>query len=132
MKQHPITFGPGLFCILCMVFLPAIAFSGQISGNYRSTSGNNIVLEMTVSAPAPQSIIIVQSVTGTTRIKGATPSPQKIAGAGQTAKWLLKDIQPGVRRIQLQLSGPLQGSLQAHIRYRSADGHLQECVVVAP
>lgn len=106
-----------LIASLLVGLLPISALAKSVTGRYLKISGNTIVLEISVTKPAPTSIIVEQAFNKKNRVKSASPKPKKISSNGQV-KWLVTHIRPGKKRFTLQLAAPLQGSVRAVLRYR--------------
>ena len=91
-----------------------------VSGQYRSTFGSTVQLDLRVGYPPPASIIIEQYFPVGLQIISAEPALRKISDTRGVAKWLLKGIKPGSYTISLQFDRPVQSSIfHAIIRYRN-------------
>jgi hypothetical protein len=106
--------------------LPLCAGETLISGQYLSHAGQEIQLRITVAAPAPTTLIVLQHLPAGTEIEAASPPfHQYDAGTGEV-KWLLTRVSPGRYFLNLRLAHPLAGGrINGEIRYKNpANGRL--------
>ncbi|MFT5698212.1 MAG: hypothetical protein ACI8ZB_001066 [Desulforhopalus sp.] len=106
--------------ILCL--FPMTISAAAVTGRYLKASGTAIVLELSVSSPAPSSIIVVSSCSSSNTIRSASPKPKKIDNKNGQVKWLVTNLKPGKKQFSIQLAAPLTGSVQGTIRYRDPAG----------
>lgn len=135
-KQHPHTkkfqsypyggWKPILFAILISVLFHPKDLRAQISGSFASSKGTNIVINLTVSKPAPSNVIVVQEFSPNNQIVSTSPRAKKIGKNGKI-KWLFRNTSPGNFQISTLLKKPLQGTVSAVIRFRNpATGQFTE------
>jgi hypothetical protein len=115
------------FTVACLYgFFPTDAHAAPVTGRYLSNTGTTIVLEISISKPAPSSIIVEQSIAKSNTILSVNPNPKKVTKSGQI-KWLLTNLRPGKQRLTTKLSGPLNGNVRGILRYRDpASGQFTE------
>ena len=110
----------GLLLLLVLLSWPISLRAGEalVSGQYLSGAGQDIQLQITVSRPAPSTLIVSQNLPAGTVIEAATPAfHQYDAGTGEV-KWLLTRISPGRYILNLRLAHPVaSGAVSAEIRY---------------
>ncbi|MBU1140390.1 MAG: hypothetical protein KKD01_05260 [Proteobacteria bacterium] len=91
-----------------------------VQARYLENSGKVTVLELTIEAPAPSSVIVQQQLPPGTRIHNAAPAYTKFNPGKAEVKWLFKRPRPGVRTITLHYDAPLSGKgASAVIRCKS-------------
>ena len=91
-----------------------------VSGQYRSTFGTIVQLDLRVSYPPPASIIIEQYFPVGLQVISSEPALRKINDTRGVAKWLLKGVEPGFYSFSLRFDRPVQSSIfHAIIRYRN-------------
>ena len=118
------------FIVACFYsFFSSAANASPITGQYLSSTGSTIILEISISQPAPPSIIIEQSMAKTNTIKSVSPNP-KIINKNGRIKWLLTNLNPGKQRLTTQLTAPLNGNVRGVLRYRDPDsGQFTELII---
>ncbi len=78
-----------------------------------------IVLRIEVSSPGPETMIITQRLPGDTAIVKAEPGYSSYHPSKGKAKWLLKDIRPGVFEVKIELSSMVDpGAVSTVIAYK--------------
>ena len=87
-----------------------------VTGEYASSSGNNIVLNLHILNPAPANLIVEQHLSGQNSVVSTSPKAKK-KSAGKI-KWLFRNTANGSFSISIQLRSALQGKIKAVIRYR--------------
>ena len=107
-----------LFCILLAILIcPSGAVSqGLVSGHYRSSSGNRIVLNLSISNPAPANLIVEQYLSADNSIVSTSPRAKKRSGG--KLKWLFRNISPGRLTLSIQLQSSLKGTVRGVVRDR--------------
>lgn len=96
--------------LLALLMASSVHARGVVGGRYLQNSGRQIVLEVSIGAPAPASLILKQQLPPGTRIVGAAPPVKKYTPANGMATWLITGLKPGRLIIRLQLESPLQGA----------------------
>lgn len=64
------------------------------------------MLQLTIAAPAPSSVIVSLTLPEGYDIVAANPEFKKRSKRSREIKWLLKEVSPGKRTITFELSGP--------------------------
>ncbi len=131
-RSHPIflIFFISISLSAAHCILPAISAAAElISGEYVSSEGTEIVLELSIKSPPPSSVIIIMRLPkGTETMKAEPATRTKKDGE---AKWLLKDLSEGSHRISLLLAAPLpEGAVSCEVRYRNpATGDMHTVII---
>lgn len=109
-----------LLLLLALISLPLPAAAKEaVLGRYLSKGGQEIKIELEVSAPAPALVIIIQNLPSGVAVTGSSPEA-KLAEPGQgLVKWLLSGLAPGKQLLQLKLDKAVEArALSGEIRYR--------------
>ncbi|WP_419174873.1 hypothetical protein [Desulfosediminicola sp.] len=114
-----------LFTLLLLSSIEAMA-KEPVIGKYLSSSGNTIRLQLSVSSPAPQNLILQQHLPPGTRVLSTSPKAIKISQNNGVVKWLFKGVSPGQIEVVMKIEPPAAGSVRGSIRYRMADGTMHE------
>jgi len=115
-KKHifPLIF---LSLIWLMVQIPTEAMSKNlVTGQYGSSSGKRIVLNLHIQNPAPANLIVEQYLSPQNSIVSTSPRAKKDS-AGKI-KWLFRNTATGKLSISIQLKSPLKGKIRGVVRYR--------------
>lgn len=119
-KIHTLASGL-LLALLVHLSLPTAlqADEAQVSGQYLSSAGQDIQLQITVSRPAPSTLIVSQNLPVGTVIEAATPAFHQYDASKGEVKWLLTNISPGRYTLSLHLVHPVaSGAVRGEIRYK--------------
>lgn len=111
----------GLLFALLLLSLPTSLRAGeaQVSGQYLSSAGQDIQLQITVSRPAPSTLIVSQNLPVGTVIEAAMPAFHQYDANTGEVKWLLTNISPGKYTLNLHLVRPVaSGAVSGEIRYK--------------
>jgi hypothetical protein len=100
----------------------AKATDSLVTGKYISSSGTEIVLNLTIQNPAPANLIVEQYLTPDNQIIDTSPQAKKIDNSQGNVKWLFKNTRNGILSLSIRLSNPLNGDISAIVRYRSPQG----------
>lgn len=121
----------GLLFFIVFLFMAGDLRAEGIRARYLKNGGDATVLELSIAAPAPSSVIVQQQLPPGTRIKHAVPAYTKFNPEKAEVKWLVKRPRPGVRTITLQYETPLSGQgASAVIRCKSpSSGQLMTITV---
>ncbi len=118
-----------LSVIILNVFTHSLASAADnlVSGKYVSSSGTDIVLNLTIQNPAPANLIVEQYLSPENIIIDTAPQAKKIDAAQGNIKWLFKNTRNGILSLTLRLENPLTGDISAIVRYRAPqDGAFTE------
>lgn len=110
-----------LLALLVHLSLPTSLRAGeaQVSGQYLSSAGQDIQLQITVSRPAPSTLIVSQNLPVGTVIEAAMPAFHQYDANTGEVKWLLTNISPGRYTLSLHLVRPVaSGAVSGEIRYK--------------
>jgi len=99
--------------IICQT---TVAAKSLVTGQYSSSSGKQIVLNLQISNPAPANLIVEQLVPPENVILSSSPRAQKSSHG--KLKWLFRNTSRGQFSISINLKSPLQGMVSAVVRYR--------------
>ncbi len=110
-----------LVSILFAIFLhhAPVEAKTPITGHYSSSSGRHIVLNIQIPDPAPANLIVEQFISSQNIILSSSPRAKK-SSQGKL-KWLFRNPGHGQFSISIKLQSPLQGRINAVIRYRAPD-----------
>lgn len=122
-KIHTLASGLLLVMLLVLLSLPTPLRAGEalVSGQYLRGrgAGQDIQLQITVSRPAPSTLIVIQNLPAGTVIDAATPAFHQYDASTGEAKWLLTRISPGRYTLNLRLVRPVaSGAVSGEIRYK--------------
>lgn len=123
-----------LFAILLSLFPHCLASAADnlVTGKYVSSSGTDIVLNLTIQNPAPANLIVEQYLSPENKIIDTTPQAKKIDVAQGNIKWLFKNTRNGILSLSLRLDNPLIGDISAIVRYRAPQGGAFTELRIAP
>jgi hypothetical protein len=93
-----------------------------VTGKYTSSSGNEVVLNLTIQNPAPANLIVEQYLSPENIIIGTSPLAKKIDNGQGSVKWLFKNTRSGSLSLTIRLNNPLSGNVSAIVRYRAPHG----------
>lgn len=117
--------GLRLSAIMALLFVvwavaPVTAGSSDtVSGNYTSSAGRDILVQIEVGTPAPSTVIIIQSLPPGTEIEQSSPELTMYNPERGEAKWLLENVGPGRHSLSLRLKEPVaSGAVAGEIRFR--------------
>lgn len=110
-----------LISILIAIFIchAPVEAKTLVTGQYSSSSGKHIVLNMQISSPAPANLIVEQNISPQNVIISSSPRAKK-SSRGKL-KWLFRNTDHGQFSISIKLQSPLQGRINAVVRYRDPD-----------
>jgi hypothetical protein len=105
--------------LLLTLFPSQICAGNLVSAKYITSKGNQIVMELTIQSPAPNTIIVIQHLPKDTAIKQSDPQFDKYNPKRCEAKWLLRKVKPGNLRILMETTGSAKaGEIKGEIRYK--------------
>jgi hypothetical protein len=107
-----------LICIFTAVLLSQTGAEAKtlVTGEYASSSGNKIVLNLHILNPAPANLIVEQYISPKNSIVSTSPKAKK--GSAGKIKWLFRNTVNGTISISIQLQSSLKGKVRAVVRYR--------------
>ena len=94
----------------CLALPSAAAAAPLVSAHYSQQKANAGMLQLTIAAPAPSTVIVSLNLPAGHDILSANPSFKKRSKKTREVKWLLKDVTPGSRTISFVLSAPFSFS----------------------
>ncbi len=98
------------------------AAESLVTGKYISSSGTDIILNLTIQNPAPANLIVEQYLSPENKIIDTSPMAKKIDAAQGNVKWLFKNTRNGILSLSIQLDSPLVDEISAIVRYRTPQG----------
>lgn len=113
-----------IFTALC-----TSAYAGESAEvDYQRISRNKVVFVVRVSSPPPSSVIVQHYHSGSNPLVASSPRAQQVNNRKGYAKWLLKNVRPGVYPFSLTFKKNIRPSdLQLMLRYRNPrDGGFRE------
>jgi hypothetical protein len=113
--------------VIPVVVLGGLAWAATggaaVSANYLQAGGASLVVQVSIDAPPPRSLILVQRLPPGTRILEAQPPASQVSPGQGEAKWLLRNPVPGHHTIRMTLEPPVDaGALSGQILYLPAQG----------
>lgn len=121
-----------LFLLVVALIFVALANSAHANGSaeveYQRISRNKVVFTVRVSSPPPSGVIVQHFHSGGNALVASSPRAQQVNNTKGYAKWLLKNVRPGVYPFSLTFKRNIRPSdLQLMLRYRSPrDGEFRE------
>lgn len=120
-----------LAVLLALLFSGTVSAAAEVRANYSQAQGTNLIVQITIGAPPPRSLILVQRLPPGVQVLAAQPASQTNTGQGE-AKWLLRDLVPGQYTIRMTLDRPVDaGAIFGEIRYLPAQGGKMQSLPVA-
>lgn len=117
----------GLVVLIAGILIWPLAADAEnlVSGHYLKGAGQEIIIELKISTPAPPLVIVVQHLPKGVNVVAAEPELKKYMPNKGVAKWLLPKVATGQTTISLQLDRPIErGELNGEIRFRDAAGKM--------
>lgn len=116
------------FTFLVTVSPCAVLADDSAKIDYQRISKNKVVFIVRVSSPPPSSVIVQHFHPRGNALVASSPRAQQISNNKGYAKWLLKNVRPGVYPFSLTFTENVRpGDIQLMIRYRNPrDGGFQE------
>jgi hypothetical protein len=91
--------------------------------SYQSVSENKVVFTVTVSPPAPTTLIVQHYHAVGNDLLAASPKAQQIDNSRGYSKWLLRKVRPGVYPFSLTFRKTVRPEdIQLILRYRDPQG----------
>jgi len=118
-----------LVTTLILVALLNSAYANESAEvDYQRISRNKVVFIVRVSAPPPSSVIVQHYHSDSNALVASSPRAQQVNNRKGYAKWLLKNVRPGVYPFSLTFKKNIRPSdLQLMLRYRNPrDGGFRE------
>ncbi len=115
-----------LVLIMSMFAWPLLAGAEElVSGRYLDLGGNEVRVELTITSPAPASIILIQSLPRGVKVIASSPELKKYSPGKGQAKWLFRKVDAGKKIVSMTLERPVdKGEISGEIRYRDAAGKM--------
>ena len=95
------------------------ATESLVTGKYISSSGTDLVLQLSIRNPAPANLIVEQNLPPENIIINTVPQAKKIDNSLGNVKWLFKNTKNGILPLSIHLNTPLSGDISAIVRYRA-------------
>ena len=107
-----------LICIFTAVLMSQTDAEAKtlVTGEYASSSGNKIVLNLHILNPAPTNLIVEQYFNPQNSVISIGPKPIKRSPG--KIKWLFRNTRSGRFSISIKLRSPLRGQIRGVVRYR--------------
>ena len=113
----------------CLIFLVLFLFANAgssyagVTAKYAKSRGTELVVSITVTAPSPSLLILVQTLPPGVRMINSEPPATNDNTKKSVVKWLLREITPGTHTIRLFLDRDVAAEdISASIRYKPASG----------
>lgn len=112
--------------MLLLVSINSVGAGEVVSCRYLQSEGKNILLELSITAPVPHMVIVVQRIPPAASIVNASPGYKKYDAQRGVAKWMLTGLKPGPMQMVMTLDKPVhKGEVTGEIRYKHpATGHM--------
>ncbi len=110
-----------LFIVFAAFLFPleGTASSGQAVTGKLKVTGNKIVLELQITSPAPEAIIVTEQLPKGVHLTKATPKYSKFVSDKGKVKWLLKGLSPGTHKVTVELEKQVsKKGIKAVLSYR--------------
>ncbi len=102
--------------LVTLMLQPSAQAKALITGQYISSSGKKIILNLNILNPAPANFIVEQYLSPRNSVISTSPKAKK--GSPGKIKWLFRNSASGRLSISIQLQSSLQGAVRGVIRYR--------------
>lgn len=108
--------------LLVIVVLPGTTWA-DVSAKYTRSNGSELAVSISVTPPAPSSIILIHKLPTGVRLVRADPPVNNVNNRKGVAKWLIREVAPGSHTIRLFLNREVTAEeISASIRYKPASG----------
>ncbi|MDJ0622036.1 MAG: hypothetical protein QNJ17_03660 [Desulfocapsaceae bacterium] len=114
--------------LIFAAFLSSVNANESAEIDYQRINRNKVVFVVRVSTPPPSSVIVQHYHAGNNALVASSPRAQQVNNRKGYAKWLLKNVSPGVYPFSLTFKNNIRPSdLQLILRYRNpSDGGFRE------
>ena len=119
--------------ILSTILILTVLHEAALADNsaridYQRINKNKVVFVVRISSPPPTSVIVQHFHPGSNALVASSPRAQQISNKKGYAKWLLKNVRPGVYPFSLTFTENVRPrDIQLMIRYRNPhDGGFHE------
>jgi len=119
-QQNQLLLLVGTFCLLTGMLFPAMLQAAPgISARYVQSHGTRLVIEINSGANPPASAILIQRLPPGVRILSSQPGPKHYSEDGNSAKWLFRNLQPGISTVSITLDRPVTANeISAEVRFK--------------
>lgn len=109
-----------LCLIIVLLFFSSTALaSDAVSGNFSSSSGTKIVLNLSIHSPIPTALIVEEYFSSGNTIASTSPNARKVNSKNGNVKWLIKNLKNNNLTLTTTLQAPLRGKVKAIVRYHA-------------
>ena len=117
-----------IFFLIFFFSTPFSAYAEVVSARVYQEKGTTTFIEITLSKPAPATVIVEMRLPQGSRIMETSPKFSKQNKKNHSVKWLMKNVKTGSSTIKIVTQTDLDlGSSHVLVRYRdSNDGKLRE------
>ena len=121
-----------LIILLLFLFANPGNTSANISAEYTKSQGTELVVSITVTAPSPSLLILMQKLPPGVQMVNSEPPAMNDNTKKGVVKWLIREVTPGTHTIRLFLNREVTAKeISASIRYKPASGGGMETQPVA-
>lgn len=123
-KVEPKTIKALFLFILLLLAIPVPAWSSPlVAAHYGKIAGQEIVIEISINAPPPPTLIVLQNVPSQVAVIQSQPATKSVNSSRGEIKWLLSKVKAGNLTLLLTLERPVSSDeISGEIRYREPDG----------
>ena len=112
----------GLLFVLLGMYPASLPAKELVGCRYLTAEGLRIEIELTVNAPPPTTLIIMQNLPPGVTVTDSGPSVKKFSQKPGEAKWLMMGIRPGTTLLAFTLNKPVRaGELSGEMVYNAPD-----------
>ena len=116
----------GFLLLVILIVSPSPVTASGVEARYLSSSGETVHLRITISEPAPQSLILEQYLPPGAKLVAASPPARQLRNSG-VVKWLFKRVSPGSLDITMRVEpASAARTISGTIRYRLPGAGMEE------
>ncbi len=130
----PATIRNAFFLLLLILGMPAqLRAAPLVTARYVRIDGPEVMAEISISAPPPPTLIVIQNLPPQVAVLQAQPETKSVNINNGEVKWLLTGVKPGNFTLRLTLDQPVAKSeISGEIRYREPGGGMISLPIAMP
>lgn len=111
-----------LTLLACLISTVPLSARELVTCRYLAASGTRIEIELTIGAPPPPTLIIMQNLPPDVNVVETSQPVKKFSQKPGEAKWLLMGVKPGTTLLSFTLSKAIRpGQLSGEMLYNAPD-----------